>query len=53
MGLPLWKMSIFGLFELVFLCPRVAFFRSIIPLKTFSWPILTKKKKLEKWPFLD
>ena len=36
--------------------PRVnplAFFRSRISEKTFSWRILPKKKKLEKWLFLD
>ena len=42
------KMSVFRLFELL-----VFIFRSRISQKTFSWPILPKKKKLEKWPFLD
>ena len=28
---------------MLFLCPRKAFFHSRISLKTFSWPILTKR----------
>ena len=36
-----------------FLEARKAFFRSRIWSKTFSWPILSEKKKLEKWSFLD
>ena len=50
---PFGKMAIFRLFELLFSQPRKAFFRSrISKTKTFSWPILPNKKKLEKWPFL-
>ena len=50
---PLGKMSIFLLFELLFLYSRKAFFLFRISLKIFSWPELLKKKKLEKWPFFD
>ena len=50
---PLEKMSIFLLFELLFLYSRKAFFLFRISLKIFSWPELLKKKKLEKWPFID
>ena len=51
---PFGKMSIFRLYELLVFYLRKAFFRSGISLKTFSWPILPKKKKkLENWPFLD
>ena len=32
----------------MFLYPRKSFFRSRISLKTFSWPILPKKKKFGK-----
>ena len=42
---PFGKMSIFRLFELFFLYPRKVFFGSIISEKTFSWPILPKKKR--------
>ena len=31
----------------------MAYFCSRISSKTFSWPILPKKKDVEKWPFLD
>ena len=50
---PFAKMSIFGLFELVvFIAQKgVSSFQNI--LKTFSIPILPKKKKIEKWPFLN
>ena len=36
----------------LFLQPRKAFFRFRISQKTFTWPILPKKK-VKKWPFLD
>ena len=49
--IPFGKMSIFRLF--FFLQPRNAFFRSRISEKTFSWPILRKKKKFKNWQFLD
>ena len=39
--------------DFMFLQPRKVFFRSRIPKKTFSFPILPKKKMFEKWPFLD
>ena len=42
---PFEKMSIFRLFELLVFIPRKAFFRSRISQKTFSWPVLPKKKK--------
>ena len=41
---PFGKMSTFRLFEVLVFLPRKAFFRSRISLKTFSWPILAKKK---------
>ena len=50
---PFGKMSIFRLLNFLFLWPRKAIFRSTISQKSFSWPILPKKKELEKWPFLD
>ena len=50
---PFGKMSIFGLFELLDFIARKAPSRSRISLKTFFWPIQTKKKEIEKWPFLD
>ena len=50
---PLEKISIFLLFELLFLQSRKAFFLFRISLKIFSLPKLLKKKKLEKWPFFD
>ena len=50
---PLEKSQILDFLNFVFLQPRKAFFRSRISLKTFSWPILAKEKKLEKRPFLD
>ena len=50
---PFGKMSIFGLFELLDFIARKALSRSRISLKTFFWPILPKKRKCKKWPFLD
>ena len=50
---PLEKWQFLDFFKFLFLQHRKAFFRSRISQKTFFWPILPKKKKLEKWPFLD
>ena len=50
---PLEKSHFFDFFNFVFLQPRKALFRSRISYKTFAWPILPEKRKLEKWPFLD
>ena len=50
---PLEKSQFFDLLNFLFLQPRKAFFRCRMSLKTFSWPIFSKKKKLEKWPFSD
>ena len=50
---PLEKCQFIDFLNFLFLYPRKGFFRSKISLKKFSWPILPKKKKLEKWPFLD
>ena len=50
---PLEKCQFFEFLDFFFLLPRKAFFRSRISQKTFSWPLLPKKKKLEKWPFLE
>ena len=47
------KMPIFEFSNFSFLKPRKAFFRSKISRNTFFWPILARKKKLIKWPFLD
>ena len=47
------KCQFFDFFNFSFLQPRKAFFRSRISYKTFAWPILPEKRKLEKWPFLD
>ena len=47
------KMPIFNFLNFSFLKPRKAFFRSKILQNTFFWPILPKKRKLKKWPFLD
>ena len=52
-GLILEKCQFFDFLKSLFLQPRKSFFRSRISQKTFSWPILAKKKKLPKWPFLD
>ena len=45
-------MSIFRLFKLLVFIAQKALFGSRISLKTFSRPILPRKKGLEKWPFL-
>ena len=51
---PFGKMSIFfDYLNFFVLKPRKAFFSFWNIVKTFFWPILPKKKKLEKWPFLD
>ena len=50
---PLEKCQFFDYLNFLFLKPRKTFFRCRISLRIFSWPILPKKKKLEKWPFLD
>ena len=50
---PLKKCQFFDFLNFLFLQPRKAFLRSRISSNTFSWPILPKKKKFEKWPFLD
>ena len=50
---PSEKCQFFDFCNFLFFKPRQAFFRSRISSKIFSWPILPKKKKLEKWPFLD
>ena len=50
---PLEKSQFFDFLIFWFLESRKAFFRSRIWSRTFSWPILPKKKKLEKWSFLD
>ena len=47
------KMSIFQLFELVFLQPRKALFRSRISRKTFSGLCCLKEKKLKTYSLLD
>ena len=47
------KCQFFDFLIFWFLDLRKAFFRSRIWSKTFSWSILPKKKKLEKWSFLD
>ena len=49
---PLEKRQFFDFVNFLFLQSRKAFFGSRISLKTFSWAILPKKEKLEKWPFL-
>ena len=50
---PFGKMSIFRLFQLLVFTAQKGVFRSRISQKIFSRPILPKKKKLEKCPFLD
>ena len=50
---PFGKMSIFRRFELFVFIAKKTDFCSRISSKTFSWPILAKKKKLKKWTFLD
>ena len=49
---PFGKVSIFRILDFLFLKPTKAFLRFKISKKTFSWPILPKKKSLEKGPFL-
>ena len=50
---PFAEMAIFGLFELLFLKPRNAFF--ILEYRKTHFPSLycRKKKEVEKMPFLD
>ena len=50
---PLGKFQSLDFLNFLFLLLRKEFFRSGISLKKFSRHILPKKKKLEKWPFLD
>ena len=50
---PLKKCQFFDFFNFLILQPRKACFCSTILQKTFSWPLLPKKNKLEKWPFLN
>ena len=50
---PLQKCQFFYFLNFLFLQPSKAFFRSRISQNTFSWPILLKKKKMEKWPIFD
>ena len=45
---PFGKMSIFYFLNFLFLKLRKVFFRSRISLKTFSWSILPRKKKVGK-----
>ena len=49
---PWEKCQCFDVLNFSFFKPWKAFYRSRISLKTFSWPILPKKK-LVIWPFLD
>ena len=53
MGKAFAKCQFFDFLNFLFLLPRKAFYSCRISSKTFSWPILPRKKKLEKWPFLD
>ena len=50
---PLEKCQCFDFLNFLFLLPRNAFFRSRISKNRFSWPILPKKKKMEKWPIFE
>ena len=50
---PLEKCQFFDLLNFLFLLPTNAVLRSRISYKTFFWPILPKKNKLEKWPILE
>ena len=51
---PFGKNVNFRLIELLcFYSLGTRFFCSRMSYKAFSWPLLTKKKKVEKWPFLD
>ena len=47
------KCQFFDLFNFLVLQPKKAFFGFRIQQKIVFWPILPKKKKLEKWPLLD
>ena len=48
---PLDKCQLFDFLNFLFLQPRKAFFRSRISLRTFSWPILPKKKSWKNGHF--
>ena len=48
---PLEKCQFVDFLNFLFLSPRKAFFRSRISLKTFSWPILSKKNSWKKGQF--
>ena len=50
---PLEKCQFFDFLKFLLLYPTKVYFRSRMSKKTFSWPILSKKNKLKKWPFLD
>ena len=50
---PLERCQFFDFLNSFFFQPRRAFFRSTISQNTFSFSILPKNKKFEKWPFLD
>ena len=50
---PFEKCEFFDFLIFLFLQSKKAFFRSRISQNTFSFSISRKKKKLEKWPFLD
>ena len=50
---PLQKCQFFDFWNVLFLLPRKALFRSRISSNSFSLPIQRKKKGLEKWPYLD
>ena len=50
---PFEKCQFSDFLHFLFLQPKKAFFRPRIFLNKFYWPILLKKKKMEKWPFLD
>ena len=49
---PLERSQFFDFLNFLFLQLRKRFFPAEYR-QTFSWPILPKKNKLEKWPFLD
>ena len=50
---PFKKCQFFDVLNFLFLQPTKALIHCKISQKTFSWPILPKKKLLEQWPFLD
>ena len=50
---PLEKCLIIHFSNFLFLQPKKSFLRSRTSQKTFSWPILPKKRKLEKCLFFD